>query len=215
MLKKLLLFLIFFSLGVALVFAADFMVSNNTIQKLNPAIKSKFSIDNPPSDSLKGKISSLSGTVSFQPRSKDYATLINAPVEILQGEDLNTGGNGSATVIFDRIGEISLLENTQISFIQTLPQNFVISQKQGTATFQKTGNIPFSVRGLDLLINLESGKVSVNVDSDNSIITVDVLEGSVSAAFNDTDNLSNVITIESPRRYIFNNNTKKGRISYL
>lgn len=215
MLKKLLLFLIFFSLGVALVFVADFMVSNNTIQKLNPAIKSKFSIDNPPSDSLKGKISSLSGTVSFQPRSKDYATLINAPVEILQGEDLNTGGNGSATVIFDRIGEISLLENTQISFIQTLPQNFVISQKQGTATFQKTGNIPFSVRGLDLLINLESGKVSVNVDSDNSIITVDVLEGSVSAAFNDTDNLSNVITIESPRRYIFNNNTKKGRISYL
>ena len=215
MLKKLLLFLIFFSLGVALVFAADFMVSNNTIQKLNPAIKSKFSIDNPPSDSLKGKISSLSGTVSFQPRSKDYATLINAPVEILQGEDLNTGGNGSATVIFDRIGEISLLENTQISFIQTLPQNFVISQKQGTATFQKTGSIPFSVRGLDLLINLESGRVSVNVDSDNSIITVDVLEGSVSAAFNDTDNLSNVITIESPRRYIFNNNTKKGRISYL
>ncbi len=215
MLKKLLLFLIFFSLGVALVFVADFMVSNNTIQKLNPAIKSKFSIDNPPSDSLKGEISSLSGTVSFQPRSKDYATLINAPVEILQGEDLNTGGNGSATVIFDRIGEISLSENTQISFIQTLPQNFVISQKQGIATFQKTGNIPFSVRGLDLLINLESGKVSVNVDSDNSIITVDVLEGSVSAAFNDTDNLSNVITIESPRRYIFNNNTKKGRISYL
>ena len=215
MLKKLLLFLIFFSLGVALVFVADFMVSNNTIQKLNPAIKSKFSIDNPPSDSLKGEISSLSGTVSFQPRSKDYATLINAPVEILQGEDLNTGGNGSATVIFDRIGEISLSENTQISFIQTLPQNFVISQKQGIATFQKTGNIPFSVRGLDLLINLESGRVSVNVDSDNSIITVDVLEGSVSAAFNDTDNLSNVITIESPRRYIFNNNTKKGRISYL
>lgn len=215
MLKKLLLFLIFFSLGVALVFAADFMVSNNTIQKLNPAIKSKFSIDNPPFDSLKGKISSLSGTVSFQPRSKDYATLINAPVEILQGEDLNTGGNGSATVIFDRIGEISLSENTQISFIQTLPQNFVISQKQGTATFQKTGNIPFSVRGLDLLINLESGKTSINVDPDNSIITVDVLKGSISAAFNDTDNLSNVITIESPRRYIFNNNTKKGRISYL
>ena len=177
--------------------------------------KTLFSVENPPNQSLTGDILSMSGNVAWQSRIANYATLINSPIKIQQGEEIDVQNNGNAIIDFTKVGKISVSPNTQINFIQTLPANFVLEQKQGILTFDKNGNIPASIRALDLLINIEEGSCTISVDKDSSDIIITVNSGSVTIAFNDTNNQTNILTIKEGKEYLFNNNTKLGKIKSL
>ena len=73
---------------------------------------------------------------------------------------------------FPQAVTITASSNTQINFIQTLPANFVVEQKKGLSMYDKSGDIPVSVRALDLLINIEKGTCTISVDKDTSDIIV-------------------------------------------
>ncbi len=191
-----------------------FWIAPQNSQVLKPFFpKTLFSIKNPPDESLKGEVASLSGSVSWQGRTSDFATLINSPRQIEQGEEINTNNNGSAFVVFPKIGSFSLSSNTQISIIQTLPADFVANEIQGTASFQKNGNIPLSVVALDLLINVESGETNITVDKEGSRVDITVSSGSAALAFNDTNFNTNIVRIKKGYEYIFDDNTKTGKLT--
>lgn len=216
MFKKIFIFLISFLLTfitVILAYLWDAPRNSDIIKPFFP--KTLFSIENSPKDSLTGEVSSISGNVAWQSRSSNYATLINSNIKLQQGEEVITHDNGKSVISFSKVGTFTLFPNTQLSFIQTLPVNFVIEQDQGLATYDKTSDTKLSVRSLDLLININSGTSTISVDKDSADIQVSVNSGSVSAAFNDTNNQTNIIIVEEGKKFIFNNNTKTGRIRNL
>lgn len=177
--------------------------------------KTLFSIEKAPSQSLFGKVVSISGNVSWQSRVASFATLIKSPVKLQQGEEINVQNDGKAVINFPQVVTITLSANTQINFIQTLPANFVVKQAQGLSIYDKNGDIPISVRALDLLINVEKGTCTVSVDKNTTDIVVAVNSGFVVIAFNDTDSKTKILTINEGKKYLFNNDTKLGKIKSL
>jgi ferric-dicitrate binding protein FerR (iron transport regulator) len=91
----------------------------------------------------------------------------------------------------------------------------VIEQKQGLVMYDKNGETPVSIRALDLLINIDKGRCEVLVDKDTSDITVTVSTGSVTVAFNDINNNTNIKSISEGEKYLFNNDSKTGYIKSI
>ena len=203
MFKNIFLFLLSFLLTFIIVVLAFLWDAPRNSEILKPFFpKTLFSIENSPKDSLTGEVSSISGSVAWQSRSSNYATLIDSNIKLQQGEEVLTHDNGKSVVTFPEVGTFTLFPNTQLSFIQTLPVNFVIEEDQGLATYDKTSDKKLSVRALDLLININSGTTTISVDKDTTDIIVSVNSGSASAAFNDTDNQTNIITLEEGKKFL-------------
>lgn len=177
--------------------------------------KTVFSLEKAPVNSITGKIASLSGSVAWQSRVSPKAILINSPQKLQQGEELETRYNGQAAINFPKAATITASADTQLNFVQTLPANFVVQQKTGSAVFEKKGDIPVSIIALNLLINIDSGKSEIYVDPENSQIIISVEEGSATAAFNDTQNTTNILTIDEGSEYVFDNDAKLGEINDL
>lgn len=213
---KIFLFIFSILIGGALVITGYLWDAPRDSQILKPFFpKTLFSIEKAPSQSLVGKVTFISGNVAWQSRAANFATLITSPVTLQQGEKINAQNNGKATVNFPQAVTITLSANTQLNFIQTLPANFVVDQAQGLSAYEKNGTVPISVRALDLLLNIETGTCSVSVDKDTANIVITVNSGSAVVAFNDTNNVTNILTIHGGNEYIFNNNTKLGKIRSL
>jgi hypothetical protein len=213
MLKNIFLLIVSVILGSLIIIGGFLWISPRNTQVIKIILpKSLFSLETAPTNSLVGQVASLSGKVAWQSRVAPIAILINSPIKLQQGEEIDTYDNGSANINFTAFGTIFLSPNTQVNFIQTLPENFVVNQKQGTAIYTKTGENPSSVIALDLLININSGESKILVDKDTAKITITVETGSLTVAFNDTDNNTNVITLNSGDEYIFNDNTRLGVI---
>jgi hypothetical protein len=216
MLKNILLLIISIAVGALIIILGFLWLSPRDTQIIKIIIpKSLFSLENAPTDTLVGEIASLSGKVAWQSRVAPVAILINSPLKLQQGEEVDTYDNGNVTINFAQFGTITESFNTQVNLIQTLPENFVIEQKQGTITFDKIGDNQTSIIALDLLININSGQSSIFVDKENSKITVSIKTGLATVAFNDNANNTNVISIKNGDKYIFDDNTKTGVIKKL
>jgi hypothetical protein len=216
MFKKIILFCFSIAAGALIIISGFLWVSPRNTQVLEIILpKSLFSLENAPANSLAGEIASISGKVAWQSRVAPVAILIDSPTKLQQGEEVDSYNNGNAMVSFSKVGTIAIFSNTQINFIQTLFQDFVISQKQGSADYSKTGENPLSVVALDLLVNINSGESSIFVNKDTSTVTVNVKIGYATAAFNDRDDNTQVIPLKAGQQYIFDDNTKTGLIKTL
>lgn len=180
--------------------------------KLPSFSQNQFSLENAPSESIKGKIATLSGDVKWQNRVATQAAQIVNPQVIQQGEELITGDDGLVSVEIPTAGQISISPKTDISFVQTLPQNVVFAQTKGKAEYLKTGSFPISIRSLSLLIQIESGDIIVSLSEATPIVTIEVKDGLITVAYNDSQNVSQVLKIESGKRFVFNNDTLQGVI---
>ena len=216
MLKNIFLFIVSLTISGLITITVYFLLSPSNTEFIKPFFpKTLFSLENAPTQSIVGNVTLISGSVAWQSRISPYSILINSPIKLQQGEEIDTQGNGQTIVSFAKVGIITFSPDTQINFIQTLSSNFVVQQKQGSAVYEKNGDIPMNIRGLDLLINLNSGKSIISVNPKNFQIALSVETGSATVAFNDTGNLTNILTISAGSEYIFNNNTKLGVINKL
>lgn len=209
MIKNILFLFSSIILGFVLIVSGYLLTSKKTIATSNPFIPAtNFSLENAPTDSLIGKISSFSGNVAWQSRTAPIANLINSNIDLRQGEELITQGNGKAYFQFPKILDISMQENSDLSIIQTLPANFVFEQKQGDVTYTKiNGTTPVSVRGFDLLIEV-NGSVEISMDVKTSKVFVNVSSGTATAAYTDNQNNTQTVTINPKDEFSFDNNSK-------
>ena len=170
---------------------------------------SSFSIEKAPTESLRGEIVSMTGKIEWQDRVATEAAKLLTPTIIQQGEKLITGKESSLSLRFSDACLVEFLEKTEVEIIQTLPEHIVFLHTTGTARYIKTGNYPVSVRVKHLLVE-NDGQMTVSIDSEESIITLNLKTGKAIVAFNDIDYQSHEVLITAGETFEFNDDTRIG-----
>lgn len=213
--KSLIVFVVFTLIGIGIVATYTKKAPTQLKEGLKlPFIqKNQFSLENAPSDSLRAKIATLSGQVKWQDRVATQPSEIKGPEVIQQGEELTTGSDGKLELEIPSGVLITASPKTNIAFIQTLPQNIVLSQTTGKAQYQKTGTNPVSVRIDRLLVEIQSGQITISISETKLTTTIDIQAGTITVAYNDLQNVSNVRQIQSGKEFIFNNSTRQSLVN--
>lgn len=212
--KTFLIVILSFIFGMAI----SLIIRYGLNQKFMPLAKNNlpnpthFSLINPPDKSVNGKILFLSGNVFWENRIATQPSKLILPTPIEQGEELYTKNNGQISINFPNFGTITLLPNSNLDIIQTLPENLVILQNKGKAVYQKQGNNAFSIRTFNLLINLKQGESVVNINLKTQTATINVEKGLITTAFIDSQGNTDTLNVYQKQSFIFNNNTSTGAV---
>lgn len=213
--KNAFIFLLCFFCGTLLLFGYRKFThyQATTVLKTPLPTTTLFSLAIPPKSSLKGHIVSYNGVVAWQSREATEEADLTSKRPVLQGEAYRTEDSGHLQILFSSMEEITLSPNAHIEFVQTLPNSFVMQQTGGEITYKKLSQTtPVAIRVLRLLIAQKSGEVMITIDEDQ-IITIEVIRGEVTLAFNDTETISNVVTIIQGNSYIFDNEALEGEVT--
>lgn len=211
--KYLAIFFIFFFIGVAGMGIYYYLRIYTAVgTTFFPSQTTAFSLANAPQKSEKGTITSLSGAVYWLSRIASSPVQLTSSQQIQQGEELSTGANGKATVQMQKNTSVSLAQNSHITLIQLLPLNFVIRQSQGNVTYENSGMTPLSIVTLGLLTKIDHGIASITVNQNTNTVAVTVLNGSVTEAYEDANNTSNVVPVSSESNFYFDNNAQQGTL---
>jgi hypothetical protein len=214
--KYFLICLLFFVLGFASVIVyKKYTVAKQTTSIKTPLSKSiPFSLDTPPKQSLQGEIISFTPDIDWQSRSATKPAKLQQKIPVLQGEEFWTKETGMLEILFPSTYQISLQPKSHLNFIQTIPTNFVMLENSGKIIYKKLNpTTPTGIRVLHLLVQQESGEIAISVDDERPIVSITVLKGVVTAAFNDAKNISTVLTINEGSTYIFNDQKREGEIT--
>lgn len=166
-----------------------------------------FSLANPPSESLDGQILTMSGEVSWQSRISTESAKILVSQTVRQGEALSTGPDGNVLFIIGNAVQVEMSNDSVIDVIQTLPANILFKQSKGTVMYKRTGIFPVSARVLNLLADTEG---SMEISIDNQVVTLNVISGTSTVAYNDRNMINRQIKLSTGSTYVFNNVKKTG-----
>jgi hypothetical protein len=172
-------------------------------------ITSAFSLENAPSESLRGTIATMAGEIDWTSRTATQAAQILSPIQVQQGEELSTGVKSSLSLDFPEACSVKFSQSTDIQIIQTLPSDLVFAQLTGSAEYTKSGSDPVSVRALNLLTEV-GGNTDISMGTARPTITLTVKSGSATVAYDDLKYISHEITIPAGHIYTFNSGTRRG-----
>jgi hypothetical protein len=161
---------------------------------------SAYSLENAPKASLRGRVSSMTGSIHWQSRTATDSAALFTPHEIQQGEILQTDDPLTAT--------ISLLPNTRLEIIQTLPSEMVFKQDSGSTVYAASSEAKLSVRSLHLLTEVDGGETKIVTDNENGTVDVSVTSGTAKVSFNDQDNTTSVTTVKPMKTLVFSDDTR-------
>lgn len=181
-----------------------------TTKKTVPAIALK----NAPENALKGDLSASSGTILFQDRIATKPATLLSPVQIQQGETLETTADGKATVKFGTILTTELNSQTKLNYVQTLPENIVINQLTGKATYITATSSPVSIRSLHTVIKIESESV-MTIETDDGLIDIEVTKGSIIVGYNDLENISTIVKVKEGYVFRYDDGLRAGEITEI
>ncbi len=219
-LKYLLLFLIpalLVAVGIVVYFKVNQKISALKIPNLpsitlNDVIKfSRFSLEKAPSLTLVGSITSMTGEVNYEQRLATESARIDKPVNVQQGEILETGADGSLILNFKDTAEVAMNALTKVNIAQTLPADVVFVQTKGIAGYKKLSAVPVSVRALHLLIE-NGGEIKVSINDKRPIITVVAINGAAQIAYNNLNNDTRLIGLNEGQTLTFNDGTRRAVI---
>ena len=177
----------------------------------SPLSTSAFSLQNSPSQSLKGQITSLTGEIHWQSRTASAAAKITSPVTVQQGEILTTGPQSKLSLSFPDTALLNFSPETAIEIIQTLPANLVFRQTQGEAEYLRLNSSPQAIRVKNLLVQ-NDGQTTISLHPSKPTVTVSVGSGSAQIAFNDPQLVTQLVSLPSGQTYLFNTDTRQGAL---
>jgi len=180
-----------------------------TIISIATPSDSNFSLENAPSESLRGQITKMIGNIDWQGRTATESARIVSPISIQQGENLITEENATLSLNFPNICTVNFSPKTEIDVIQTLPAGLVFTQITGVGEYIKTGDDSVSVRSLNLLTEVD-GDSLISINPKKPIITLSIKSGSIVAAYNDLKYNSHEVTVTAGHTYTFNSSTRRG-----
>lgn len=211
--KNVLLFLVFFLAGIAIVLGYRYWNQYQELfQNTKQPLTTKFSLEYAPSLSLQGKIASMSGKVMWLSRTASKPVQLKNPRAIQQGEEVSTGSDGKAVIIIQNAALLSLSPNSQVSIIQLLPQNFVFVQDKGTVEYENTIQVPVSIKTTDLLSILIKGAVTISIDPQKEKVSVNLAKGNLQEGYEDAQNNSSTMTVNPGQIFLFDDINKVGII---
>lgn len=212
------LFLFFITIGIG--FAIGYSLAPSSMKSpissdekdIANGSKNFFSLEQAPSKSLRGRLRSIVGDVKLQSRLATEPAALSSEAEILQGEALATGEDGSLTVEFENGALLNISAESHVDFVQTLPEHIVMIQKEGIVEYQPAKNSFLSVRSMHLLADITAGTY-VTIEKDAEFLIFTVKKGSVNVAFNNLENVTTKAIIAEGETYIFNDDTREGEIT--
>jgi hypothetical protein len=211
--KAILLFLVMFLAGFAIILSYQYLLPKQFhFPSIKPAVTTKFSLANAPSQTLRGTITIITGKVAWLSRTANKPVIITAPRTIQQGEDLITGSNGNVSITIHNLAFLALSPNTHISFIELLPQNFVINQVKGSVLYENSISVPVSIVTNDLLTIENNGVVSITMEPNSTIISIKVEKGYVTEGYEDLQDNSNVVPLTQGQTFIFDTKAQQGTV---
>lgn len=212
--KSAFIFIIFLISG----FVGTFLLINKkTSQEVTkPKIKiseevSKFSLEKAPSTSLHADITLLTGEVKWQSRVATESSIITTKQQLYQGESLETGKTGKASLAFPNM-LFTLSQDTKLNIIQSLPTSIVLEQQAGEIAYQTTSSTLLGIRISPLLVETQGGEFLISIDEDDGTVTISVKSGIVTTAYNDSDAFSTVEKIEKGQTMTFDPSTRTSSI---
>ncbi len=211
--KALFLFLIFLIIGI--ISGVFFFMPDSKPPIISPVAKTSndsfFSLEDPPSQSLQGEISSVVGDVLWQSRLATEPAALAENRKVRQGELVATGEDGSLEIHFEGEAEISVSPNSKLDFVQTLPKHIVVVQSSGSARYKTESLAGISVRSLHLL-GVISKSSDVEVENEEGDLTIIVHSGSVKVGFNDLENLTTTVNVGEGETYVYDDEARSGEI---
>jgi hypothetical protein len=210
---------VFFSFLVMFILSAGimFFLTNKPVEKnealVKPISTSAFSMEDAPSESLRGHIASMSGDVLWQSRVATEPAQLVAQRDIMQGENLVTKDTGTLELIYQNVADIIVDQDSEIDIVQALPASIVITQQNGNVTYKKSGSIPLAVKISGLLVSLEEGTVTITFDNANTSVNVVASNGKAKVAYTDSDNTSEVTEVETGNTFVFDTDSLTGSLS--
>jgi len=211
--KYLNLFLLFIIIGIISSFGYSFWKNNktNVITTIFPD-EERFSIEPPPKQSKIGTVEKISGQIFWESRIATKPAEIKQIKKVQQGESLATGIDGQVTINFSESASLLLLPESDVEFVQTLPANFVFRHKKGEIKYIKNGSIPISIRALHLLVSINDGEITLDINPDTHIISLTVNKGSVKIAYNDLRYNTQTLEIKEGQKFIFSDDDREGMV---
>lgn len=205
-----LLFLLFCVVGLVLAHFL-FQFKSGAIEKNKEILQKEiFSIEDAPSETLRGEITTLSGEVFWQSRIATQAAPLKKPRTIQQGEELRTGKDGTVSLSFANGPTLTLFPNTHINVIQTLPNSIVLLQDEGSVTYQIAKSV--SVLNLDLLTVMKEGEMTITIGPEGEDVQTKILKGQATIAHNDAEKVTTVTPISAGQTFIFDQVASVGRV---
>jgi len=210
--KSIAIFFLFLLAGFGIVTGHVYIQQQNPLFNPNSTITTKFSLANAPGESLKGKIATMSGTVIWLSRVAKEPVKLTSLRTIQQGEELTTGKNSKAGILINNSAAVILSANSDVSFVQMLPINLVMSQDKGTIIYQDTGQNALSVQTSGLLTAINRAWAVISVNSKTETVTVTVQKGSVTEGYENSQNNSNVVTLNAGSKFVFDDTKQEGTV---
>lgn len=207
------IFLLYFAAGLLLVFFyfrnSLFLSSQKQTSLLQQiSIKPQFSLENAPTDSLRGAIVTLSGQVFWKSRTASESAQIFQPQQVQQGEAVETKKEGFANIEIAEGLIILMSQNSMLDFIQTLKTNFLLQQNFGAISYVKSNYIPLTIRIDNLIIKLGSGELNAVSDINGTQITLELARGRATLAYNDNNFVTQIVEMADQETIVFDKEEK-------
>ena len=136
---------------------------------------------------MNGVISKIQGEVKKQGREDEEFLPFTEKGNVIEGESIATGKNGSSTLEFVEFANIEMRPNSEIGLSNLIPEQFLVIQRKGKVIYKSfVTEKPLSVRSLHLLVQV-SGVSQITTLTDGRI-SVEILSGQAKAAYVDLNN---------------------------
>ena len=170
----------------------------------------KFSLEQAPSDSIRGQITGMSGEIWWQSRTATEPAKLSEPAIIQQGETLIASESGNITVNFDPAAKLTLFPETKVGIIQTLPLNLVFHQTKGVSQYLVSGASPVTIRSLNLIANIDEGLFVIDTNEETGAIILSLKAGSGQVGYNSPEFDSKVWELEPGDVFEYDSNERRG-----
>lgn len=178
-------------------------------QEDTTAASEPFSLDKAPTNSVNGRITSLSGAVFWKSRVASVSAVLSPTIQIQQGEEVETKDDGQVAIEFGDGQSVIVFPKSGLNIIQTLPSNLVFQQTDGTVTYKNLSGSPLTIRSLGLITQFVNGEARIIINKKTSVVSVEAVKGSLNSAYNDLKYVTRVVNVAQGKKLTFNNVKKR------
>lgn len=169
----------------------------------------------PPAQALSAQATTFSGGVKKNTRTDLTMLPVSpgSPLTLIEGEAVQTDASGSAQLRFGDHTALDVSVDSEFSLTNTLPTGFLVRQSRGQITYEQLQTErSTSIRALNTLIVLPSGKATISVDPTTRTIEISGTTEQLQFAFIDTDNETQLYTLKPGQNATIDDTAKDVRI---
>jgi len=160
-----------------------------------------------PSNSLYGKVSSISGVLKKKDASGQiHELLIND--EVFMGESVLADATSAALINYENLASIRLGGDCELDISDSSKESLLIWHRRGECVFEAKRETILSIRSLQAVFEVKSGSLKITMDDTSSKLSINASGSSVIMAYQDLDHNSYVTKVDENQQLVYFNRTR-------